>query len=83
MSAPRRSRVTFLIPRASKYLKMPVYGIINLLWNRLTSSLAAGFDFAITSKLILDRLVGIKAGHKELLAMLHRVWDQIEEGMAR
>ena len=33
---------------------------------------------AITSKLILDRLVGIKAGHNELLAMLHQVWDQIE-----
>jgi len=33
---------------------------------------------AITSKLILDRLVGIKAGHKELIAMLHRVWDEIE-----
>ncbi len=38
---------------------------------------------AITSKLILDRLVGIKSGHKELLAMLHRVWGQIEDGMAR
>jgi AcrR family transcriptional regulator len=38
---------------------------------------------AITSKLILDRLVGIKSGHKELLAMLHRVWEQIEDGMAR
>ncbi len=38
---------------------------------------------AITSKLILDRLVGIKAGHKELLAMLHRVWNQIEDGMER
>jgi AcrR family transcriptional regulator len=33
---------------------------------------------AITSKLILDRLVGIRAGHKELIAMLHRVWDEIE-----
>jgi AcrR family transcriptional regulator len=33
---------------------------------------------AITSKLILDRLVGIKAGHTELLAMLHRVWAQLE-----
>jgi len=33
---------------------------------------------AVTSKLILDRLVGIKAGHKELIAMLHRVWDEIE-----
>jgi AcrR family transcriptional regulator len=32
---------------------------------------------AITSKLILDRLVGIKAGHQELLDMLHRVWDQL------
>lgn len=37
---------------------------------------------AITSKLILDRLVGIKSGHKELLAMLHRVWEQIEDGLA-
>jgi AcrR family transcriptional regulator len=34
---------------------------------------------AITSKLILDRLVGIRAGHSELLAMLHRIWDQVEE----
>ncbi len=34
---------------------------------------------AITSKLILDRLVGIKAGHKELLAMLHRIWGQVEQ----
>jgi AcrR family transcriptional regulator len=34
---------------------------------------------AITVKLILDRLVGIKAGHKELLAILHNVWDQIEK----
>ena len=33
---------------------------------------------AITSKLILDRLVGIKAGHSELLGVLHRIWDQIE-----
>lgn len=33
---------------------------------------------AITSKLILDRLVGITAGHNELLAMLHQIWDQIE-----
>lgn len=33
---------------------------------------------AITSKLILDRIVGIKAGHKELLAMLHRMWDEVE-----
>ena len=33
---------------------------------------------AITSKMILDRLVGIKAGHKELITMLHRVWDEIE-----
>jgi AcrR family transcriptional regulator len=32
---------------------------------------------AITSKLILDRLVGIKAGHQELLDMLHRIWDQL------
>jgi AcrR family transcriptional regulator len=34
---------------------------------------------AITSKLILDRLVGIKAGHKELLDMLHRIWGQVEQ----
>ncbi|MGP0029392.1 MAG: TetR/AcrR family transcriptional regulator [Acidimicrobiales bacterium] len=34
---------------------------------------------AMTSKLILDRLVGIKAGHKELLEILHRVWDQVEK----
>jgi AcrR family transcriptional regulator len=33
---------------------------------------------AITSKLILDRLVGIKAGHQELLDILHRVWRQLE-----
>jgi AcrR family transcriptional regulator len=32
---------------------------------------------AVTSKLILDRLVGIKAGHQELLDMLHRQWDQV------
>jgi AcrR family transcriptional regulator len=38
---------------------------------------------AITSKLILDRLVGIKAGHKELLAMLHRIWDQVERELQR
>jgi AcrR family transcriptional regulator len=34
---------------------------------------------AITSKLILDRLVGIRAGHSELLAMLHRIWGQVEQ----
>jgi AcrR family transcriptional regulator len=34
---------------------------------------------AITSKLILDRLVGIRAGHKELLDILHRMWDQLEK----
>jgi AcrR family transcriptional regulator len=34
---------------------------------------------AITSKLILDRLVGIRAGHGELLAMLHRIWGQVEQ----
>jgi AcrR family transcriptional regulator len=33
---------------------------------------------AITSKLILDRLVGIKAGHSELLGVLHRIWEQVE-----
>jgi AcrR family transcriptional regulator len=35
---------------------------------------------AITSKLILDRLVGISAGHRELLGMLHRVLDQFKTG---
>jgi AcrR family transcriptional regulator len=44
--------------------EFPVQGIVTLL-------------DAITSKLILDRLVGIKAGHQELLDMLHRVWDQL------
>ncbi|HEY6426460.1 MAG TPA: helix-turn-helix domain-containing protein [Acidimicrobiales bacterium] len=34
---------------------------------------------AITQKLILDRLVGIKAGHSELLAMLRRIWGQVEQ----
>jgi AcrR family transcriptional regulator len=34
---------------------------------------------AITSKLILDRLVGIRAGHRELLDILHRIWDQLGE----
>ena len=34
---------------------------------------------AITSKLILDRLVGIRSGHKELLDMLHNIWDQVEQ----
>jgi len=34
---------------------------------------------AITSKLILDRLVGIKAGHRELLDILHRLWDRLGE----
>lgn len=34
---------------------------------------------AITSKLILDRLVGIRAGHSELLGMLHRIWGQVEQ----
>jgi AcrR family transcriptional regulator len=34
---------------------------------------------AITSKLILDRLVGIRAGHRELLDILHRVWDRLGE----
>ena len=32
---------------------------------------------AITSKLILDRLVGIEAGHQELLDILHRLWDHL------
>jgi hypothetical protein len=34
---------------------------------------------AITSKLILDRLVGIRAGHRELLDILHRIWDRVGE----
>jgi len=34
---------------------------------------------AITSKLILDRLVGIRAGHRELLDILHRLWDRVGE----
>jgi hypothetical protein len=35
---------------------------------------------AITSKLILDRLVGITAGHRELLDMLPRVLDRLKVG---
>jgi AcrR family transcriptional regulator len=31
---------------------------------------------AITSKLILDRLVGIRTGHQELLEMLDRLWSR-------
>jgi AcrR family transcriptional regulator len=42
---------------------------------------------AITSKLILDRLVGIRAGHSELLAMLRHLWERVEQelehGVAR
>jgi len=38
---------------------------------------------AITSKLILDRLVGIRAGHHELLGMLHRVLGQLEKPLER
>jgi AcrR family transcriptional regulator len=34
---------------------------------------------AITGKLILDRLVGIKSGHKELLAMLRGIWSQVDQ----
>jgi AcrR family transcriptional regulator len=34
---------------------------------------------AITWKLILDRLVGITAGHDELLGILRRVRDQLEQ----
>jgi AcrR family transcriptional regulator len=34
---------------------------------------------AITQKIILDRLVGIRAGHQELLDMLRRLWGQIEQ----
>jgi AcrR family transcriptional regulator len=34
---------------------------------------------AVTSKLILDRLVGIKAGHKEMIELLHRMWEQLQE----
>jgi len=35
---------------------------------------------AITSKLILDRLVGITAGHRELLGMLPRVLNRLKVG---
>lgn len=35
---------------------------------------------AITQKLILDRLVGITAGHRELLDMLPRVLDRLKVG---
>ena len=31
---------------------------------------------AITSKLILDRLVGIRTGHQELMEMLQRLWSR-------
>ena len=34
---------------------------------------------AITSKLILDRLVGINAGHEELIGILRRFRDQLEQ----
>jgi AcrR family transcriptional regulator len=34
---------------------------------------------AITSKLILDRLVGIRTGHQELLDMLRGLWDELSE----
>jgi AcrR family transcriptional regulator len=34
---------------------------------------------AITWKLILDRLVGVKAGHQELLDILRRFWNQLEK----
>jgi AcrR family transcriptional regulator len=35
---------------------------------------------AITSKIILDRLVGISAGHRELLSILRRVLEQFKVG---
>jgi AcrR family transcriptional regulator len=33
---------------------------------------------AITSKLILDRLVGVRAGHDELVQILHHLWELLE-----
>jgi AcrR family transcriptional regulator len=38
---------------------------------------------AITSKLILDRLVGMRAGHDELIQILHRLWELLEETGSR
>jgi AcrR family transcriptional regulator len=37
---------------------------------------------AITSKIILDRLVGITRGHQELLSMLRRLWEQVDKPAA-
>ncbi|MCU1463702.1 MAG: transcriptional regulator, TetR family [Acidimicrobiales bacterium] len=37
---------------------------------------------AVTSKIILDRLVGIRTGHQELLLLLRRLWDQVEKPAA-
>jgi AcrR family transcriptional regulator len=34
---------------------------------------------AITSKIILDRLVGIRTGHQELLDMLRGLWGELSE----
>ena len=34
---------------------------------------------AITSKIILDRLVGIRTGHQELLRMLRGLWQELAE----
>jgi len=34
---------------------------------------------AVTSKLILDRLVGIRAGHDELIRILHRLLELLEK----
>ena len=53
-------------PRSTPVAHPPAQGIVTLL-------------DAITSKLILDRLVGIKAGHRELLDILHRVRDHLAE----
>ncbi|MHB8467027.1 MAG: TetR/AcrR family transcriptional regulator [Acidimicrobiales bacterium] len=34
---------------------------------------------AITSKIILDRLVGIRTGHQELLRLLRTMWDSMDK----
>jgi AcrR family transcriptional regulator len=33
---------------------------------------------AVTQKVILDRLVGIRSGHRELIRILQRLWGQLE-----
>ncbi len=61
----REQRVSDMLEKMGVDAKeYPAEGIVTL------------FD-AITQKIILDRLVGIRAGHQELLDMLRRIWDQI------